>query len=158
MGPEVTKRMSMMRKKSVVVLLIALLGSVTIANAASGIPSCPPKQCCCAPKQSSMDMMDHSSTMGLMDHDDLMEVAMPHACASKKAAPCCNLESDVQPIELAISTISTSDQYRNMAAHLAADIHIDTPLVQRRITAFRDLGWPKIPKVPIFLQTLSILC
>ena len=150
--------MSMMRKKSMVVMLIALLGSVAIANAATGIPSCPPRQCCCAPTSSSMDMMVHNEPMGMMDHGSPMEMDLPHGCASKKAAPCCNLESDFKPNRLAISTASNSGQYRDIAAHLAGDIHIDTPLVHTRITEFRDPGWPKIPKVPIFLQTLSILC
>ena len=150
--------MSMMRKKSIVVILTALLASVAIANAASGMPSCPPKECCCAPTPSSMDMMDHNSPMGMMDHGTPMEMEQPNSCATKRAAPCCNLESDVQPNEVAISTVSSSDPYRHLAAHMTADIHIDTPLVQSRITEFRDLGWPKIPKVPIFLQTLSILC
>ena len=149
-----------MRKKSFILILIALLGSVSVANAATGIPSCPPKECCCAPMSSAMnmDMMGHSEPMGMMDHGIPMDMELPHGCASKKAEPCCNLESDFQPNRLAISTASNSDQYRDLAAHLAADIHIDTPLVHARITELRDLGWPKIPKVPIFLQTLSILC
>ncbi len=149
--------MSLIRKKSIVVLLIALLGSVAIANATSGIPACPPAECCCS-KPTAMAPMDHSGLMGMMDHSSPMEMELQHGCAAKSAAPCCNLESDVQPIDLAISTVSGSDQYRHLAAHLAADIHIDSPLVYTRITEFRDVGWPKIPKVPIFLQTLSILC
>lgn len=152
--------MSIMRKKSIVVLLITLLCSGAIADAASGIGACPPKQCCCAPTSSSMNMglMDHKSPMGMMDHGGPMEMELPHGCATKKSAPCCNLESDVQPNVLAISTVSNADQFRHLTAQLAADIHIDTPLVQTHITKFRDVGWPKIPKIPIFLQTLSILC
>jgi len=148
--------MSMMRKKSIIVLLIALLGSVAIANAASVIPECPPKECCCTP--SPMAMMDHSGPMDMMDHSNPMEMELPHSCSTTDAAPCCSLESDVQPKALAISTITNSDQYRNLTAHLAQNIHIDTPLVKARISEYRDVGWPKIPKVPIFLQTLSILC
>lgn len=148
--------MSMMRKKSIVLLLIALLGSVAIANAASGIATCPPKECCCAPTTTAMP--DHGIAMEMLDHNSPMAMELPHGCAPKKAAPCCNLEIDVQPIELAVATVSGSDAFRSLAAYLAADIHMDTPHVQNQINAYRDVGWPKIPKVPIFLQTLSILC
>ena len=158
MGAKEMKRMSMMRKKMVVVLLITLIGSIAIANAASGLPSCPPKQCCCAPTQAPMDIMAHEGPLGIMDHGRMAEMGIPHGCSPTDPEPCCNLESDFQPNELAISTGSNSNQYRHQTAHLTADIHIATPLVQTRITEYREFGWPKIPKVPIFLQTLSILC
>lgn len=148
--------MTMMRKKLIVVMLIALLGVGALANAASGISVCPPKKCCCTPN--AMAMSDHNGSIKMMDHSISMEMGMADGCAHKDSAPCCNLESDELPVDLALSTVSNSDQYRSLASQLATDIHIDTPLDQSQIDAYRDVGWPKIPKVPILLQTLSILC
>lgn len=143
--------MTIMRKKSIVVMLIVLLGAVAVGNAASGIATCPPKKCCCNP--SPPMMLDHT---GPMDMD--VEMDIPHSCAPKEAAPCCSIESDVQPLELAISTSSSSDEYRSLTAYPAADVSIDTPQIPTHINASFDDGWPKVPKIPIFLQTLSILC
>ncbi len=146
--------MSMMRKKSIALLLIMLLGSMAVANAAQGIIACPPKKCCCTPNPHAA--MGHSGAMGPMDHSLPME--KPRDCAPKAKAPCCNLKSDVQPIKLAVTTATSSHTFRFVAAHFAADIHMETPLAQPHINAYSYDGWPKIPKVPIFLQTLSILC
>jgi hypothetical protein len=147
MAPEESESMTMMRHKILVVMLIALLGASAAGGAASAITTCPPKKCCCTPDLQEM-----------MDHSVHLKVKMPQSCTPKAPAPCCQLEPDPQPLELAISAVSAVEHSRLTKALAAANGDLEPTRTQTRIKVSTDDGWPKIPRVPIYLQTLTFLC
>lgn len=147
--------MATMRKKYIVVVLMTFLGLGAIANAAPSINACPPKKCCCS--TGSLQMMEHNRPM-MMEHSVPMHMETPLSCAPKESAPCCELKADQQPIYLAVSAVSQFDHYRTFAVSDASELDFETPEAQASARAYPDDGWLKIPIVPIYLQTLSILC
>ncbi len=127
----------------VVVLVVAQLASGTL-NAAAEALSCVPKRCCCA---TDPKMMEHTGTM-----------KMPDNCSPQEAAACCHVESYPPKMDASLTTAAGSMFDRiNMLGNVADDAG--------ELTQIRDVlqrhdgdGWLKIPRVPIYLRTLSLLC
>ena len=127
----------------VVVLVAAQLASGSII-AAAGALSCVPKRCCCA---ADPKMMEHSGTM-----------KMPDNCSPQKAAPCCHVEPYQPEMDASLSTAAGSLFDRINLLGNVADGAGELPLIHDVIQRHDDDGWLKIPRVPIYLKTLSLLC
>ena len=140
------KTMANVHQKFIVVILVLLLGAGSVANAAAGVESCLPKSCCCTTK--APQMMDHQNPM-----------AMPQGCAPKAPAPCCQVEPYQSTTDLAFTSQQNSVPHRTLqAGTIGGDRDLTPEQPHFNFKPFRDDGRSKIPWIPIWLQTLSILC
>ncbi len=137
--------MSKTSKNLIVIMLVAALTMGAVANAIAGVKLCMPKTCCCA--------MTETPQMG---HQEPQMTA--GRCRPEKPAPCCQMEQEPQPTHMAISSVAEPVVYRYAVAPVSADAWVandpHTPSIHRLL----DEGRPKAPLVPIYLQTLSMLC
>lgn len=144
------KAMAKAYQKFVVVALAVLVALGSASNAVAGAISCLPKTCCCATKATDM-----------MDHTDRMEMETPQRCTPRTPAPCCRVEPFQPKTDLAISSQPSLVPQRMSLVHMIADNTAIMP-EQNNLAAFKsilDTGpLLEIPLVPIYLQTLSILC
>jgi hypothetical protein len=96
-----------------------------------------------------------------MDHMDRMELETPRTCKSNMPAPCCRVEPFQSKTDLAISTQPSLIPYRISLVQMITD---NSAIMHRQnnlatIKSALDAGpLLKIPIVPIYLRTLSILC
>ena len=132
------------------IILVALLGMGSVANAAEGVIACLPKSCCCttaAPK-----MIEHHKMMA-------MPMQMDKGCSPNTPAPCCQVEPLQPKTDVALSAPPTNVPHRMVHLGMTADAHALTPeLSHHSFKPFRDDGQSKVPWIPIWLKTLSILC
>lgn len=137
-------------QKSVVVILTVLIALGSVSNAVAAAISCLPKACCCTPKPPEM-----------MTHQGQMEMETPKKCTPKTPAPCCQVEPFHPIAEVAISSQPTLVPQRMKWVHLIAEYSAQKP-EQRDLSVFKSVlatgPLLKIPLVPIYLQTLTILC
>lgn len=132
----------------IMIALAVLMAVGSITNAVAGAISCLPKACCCTAK--ATDAMGHTGRM---------EMETQRKCTPRGPAPCCHVEPFEPKTDLAISSQSITQRINFV--HMIAN---DTAIIPEQINsaAFKsilDTGpLLKIPLVPIYLQTLSILC
>jgi hypothetical protein len=93
----------------------------------------------------------------MADHAD--QIAMPAGrCNPQKAVPCCHVEPLRAKTDAAVSSIADPVSHRIFMAGPAlspADARAQSGAVS---VPFPEGGRLKIPLVPIYLQTQSILC
>jgi hypothetical protein len=145
--------------KTIVAILIMFFGFSVGSNAAVGVLSCMPKNCCC--KSESADVMD------LMDHRMSMEMPGPltDKCESNPSAPCCRVKSN-HPLKAgaAIPTAPLTNPNRIIKGKkiptIGAITVVQSPQLPwyRRFSVMLDIGSLNSLSVPIYLYTLSILC
>ncbi|MGD8847174.1 MAG: hypothetical protein PVI54_16750 [Desulfobacteraceae bacterium] len=137
--------MANIHQKFIVIVLVVLLGTGAAINAAAGVESCLPKSCCC-----SID------TPQMMDHQNWM--AELQGCSPKAPAPCCKVEPYQPTTDLAFTSPPNSVPHRVLQAGTIGIGRDFTP-EQPHFTfkPFSNDGRSKIPWIPIWLQTLSIL-
>ncbi len=139
-------------RKLIAVLLVLLLGVGSVANAAAGVIACLPKSCCCTVAASKMP--DHHEMMA-------MPIQMPveKTCSPTTPAPCCQVEPYQPATDAALSALPNYVPHRMIHLAITADVSEPTPeLSHHNFKTFRDDGLSKIPWIPIWLETLSILC
>lgn len=144
------KAMAKAYQKFVVVALAMLIALSSLSNAVAGALTCLPKACCCTMK--TPDMTDHAGQT---------EMEMPQRCTPKTPAPCCRVEPFQPKTDMVISWLPSVTPQRMSLAYVIADDTVKLPQ-QDCLNAFKSIidNGPllKIPLVPIYLQTLSILC
>lgn len=152
------KEMSKAYQKFVVVTLAMLVAVGSVSVAVAGALTCLPKACCCTMK--TPDAMDHQ-VQDVMVHQGQMQMEAPQNCTPKKPAPCCRVEPFKPKTDLAISSQPSIVPQRMSLVHMVPDYAVKSPQEDSLHTSKTVLDTGpllKIPIVPIYLQTLSILC
>jgi hypothetical protein len=129
-----------------VALLVFILGVGCMASAAAGVINCIPERCCCT-----------AAAVRMTERAD--QIAMPAGrCNPQKAAPCCHVEPLRAKSDAAVSSIADPVSHRIFMAGpplTPADVRAQSGAAA---VPFPEDGRLKIPLVPIYLQTQSILC
>lgn len=137
--------MAKVYQKFIAMVLVLLLGAGAVSDAASVVASCLPKACCCKAANPSM-----------MDHIEQME--MNPKCTPETPAPCCRVEPLRPKTDLAVSSPPDNALHRLKLVHMTGSHSVEKPQQLHSIfKSFLDDGKPKIPLVPIYLQTLTLL-
>lgn len=137
--------MTQLQRKYLVIVLAVMISVGSLANAASGLPACPVKRCCCA--AAAPDMMGHHGQ------------AEQHGnCSPQKPAPCCKIEPTPQKTFLAISSPPETPHQRTFTIIQRTDSIIESDQIAFNFNPLLEFGRTKIPLVPIYLQNLSFLC
>jgi len=139
--------MRLIRKKSILVLVVCMIALGAVNSGAGLMESCAVKPCCCSmvPLEKSYLTGYESSRKG-------------HNCCPIATSPCCDLKSVQAKTALAISSrtkISVYQVVMPLPATNAAksDAQFITP-----VSPLLEDDRVRSPQVPIYLQTLTILC
>lgn len=135
-----------MSHKIVALVLTALLGLGAVAEAAYNVGTFLPQSCCCTTPMETPPA--HHSPITEMRHD----------CSPQKPAPCCRIESNQPKTHQAVTSKPDIEPYRLSASPAIDASVLDTGQNPALCNSLMKDGPPKIPLVPIYLQTLSILC
>lgn len=129
-----------------VALLVFVLSAGSMASAAAGVINCFPERCCCI--AAAIRMTGHA--------DQIAMLAV--RCNPQKAVPCCHVEPLQAKTDAAVSSIADPVSHRIFMAgplHTPAEARVQSGAAS---DPFPEDGRLKIPLVPIYLQTQSILC
>lgn len=142
--------MAKIHQNLIAVLWVTFLALATVANTTAGVIACLPKACCCT------TAMPHST-----DHQETMTMQMPvkKGCSPHTPAPCCQVEPYPPSPAMALNTAPNNVPHRSICpGTMADDSASPMEIPHQNLKPFRDHGQSNIPWIPIWLQTLSILC
>ena len=137
--------MNRVRLKLIIIVLSALMGTGTLADSLGKLNACRPGVCCCTP-----------AAMHAMGHD--RQETMAAGCRPEAPASCCQIAPLQAKTAPAVPSPGSNLPHRLMAGSVRPMTNppLSNPFAGAPVPP--DTGPPIVMPVPLYLQTLSILC